>query len=363
MIKTLSPYSTTAKTAEIMSRYRPIAPKPEGPSNSFGESSSMSQKISQSPYLRNLWPQLQARPTRTRKRGRAAISPPTIKRPRTHVLGLSSTSHVISPARHLSLQGFAHGLSQLSVPSLVGVSSSLNNPVTTNSDLVTLSLLPCQPPVPVVDNQVTAPEISCMEARRQVIIDLNTVAEIPEEKDFLQQLQEPPTNNVIAPQPIRPVGSSISVGCVSEDTNSTPQVQVPKKPEEVEEEIECEALPTVICDSNYKVRLANSAYKEMVGQPECPWLDSMVAGDGRFGGNSCKRICGEVILHLADSRVPSSSNKFSCWVNIEWGHEGKKTAATAFCDVIRLSCESKDYLFAWRFHTHSREGSQSSTKA
>ncbi|KAJ9166344.1 hypothetical protein P3X46_021116 [Hevea brasiliensis] len=362
MIKTLSPYST-AKTAEIMSRYRPIAPKPELPANSLGDTPSMSQKIRQSPYLRNLWPQLQARPTRTRKRGRATMSPPTIKRPRTHLFGLSSPSHVPSPARHLSLQGFAYGISQLPVPNLAGVDSKLENPVSTASDLVTLPLLPCQPSVPPVGNQPIAPEINCMEQRREVI-DLNTtVAEIPEEKDLLQQLQETLTGNIITPQPIRPVGSSISVGCISEDPSSTPPVQLPKKPEEVEQEVEFESLPAVISDSKYKVRLANSAYKEMVGQPECSWLDLMVMGDGRFGGSSSKRICGEVKLHLADSKVPTSSNGFSCWVRIEWGHEGKKKAINAFCDVIRLSCESKDYLFTWRFHAHNREGSESSNTA
>lgn len=345
-----------------MSRYRPIAPKPEVPVNSMDESSSMSQKIKQSPYLRNLWPQLQARPTRTRKRGRACISPPSIKRPRTHMLGLSTPTHVASPAKHLSLQGFAQGISQLPVPNLAAVNSILENRVSPSSNLVTLPLLPRPTSVPVVANQAAAPEPSCMEPSRGKVIDLNAAAEIPDEEDLLQQLQEPPICNVIAPQPVRLVGSSISVGCISEDPNLTPPVQVPKKPEEVEEEVECEALPAVISDSNNKVRLANSAYKEMVGQPECLWLDSMVTGDGRFGGISCKRICGEVILHLSDhSRVPASSKGFSCWVRIEWGSGGKKKSINAFCDVIRLSCESKDYVFTWRFHTHTRQGSMSKT--
>ncbi|KAJ4832124.1 hypothetical protein Tsubulata_042857 [Turnera subulata] len=367
MLKTLNPYSNTAKTAEIMSRYRPIAPKPEGPDDSSpGDSScpSMSQKIRQSPYLRNLWPQLQARPTRTRKRGRAALSPPTIKRQRTHMLGLSSPSHVISPAKHLSLEGFTHGIpQQLSVP-LAGVSSSMGGAVTTVSNLVTLPLLPCSPSVTAVASQPAKPEVSCMERSRELkVIDLNAMADTnPEEKDLLQQLQEPPTSNVIAPQPVRPVGSSISVRCISEDPASVAPVQAPKKPEEVEEEVESEALPAVISDSNNKVRLANAAYKEMVGQPECSWLDSMVTGEGRNGGSSCKRICGEVSLHLSDSRVPTS-NRFSCWVRIEWGSGGKKNSVNTFCDVIRLSCESKDYLFTWRFHTPTKQIPQSTINA
>ncbi|KAL5777586.1 hypothetical protein ACOSP7_010512 [Xanthoceras sorbifolium] len=358
MIKTLTPYSTAAtpeKTAEIMSRYRPIAPKPEASLNSMSESA----KIRQSPYLRNLWPQLQARPTRTRKRGRTAMSPPTLdlKRPKTLALGLSSPTHLTSPAKNLSFQGFAHA-PQLTLPNSSALSANLENPTTTASNLVTLPLLPCTPQTPELKN--------CTEPLGGVkIIDLNKVAESPEEKDLLLQLQAPSTTNVISPQPVRPVGSSISVGCIKEDPSLTPAVQVPKKPEEVEEEVESESLPAIITDSNNKVRMANSAYKEMVGQPECSWLDSMVTNDGKLGGRSCKRICGEVMLHFCDSEGVHavSSNGFTCWVRIEWGSVGKKNSINAFCDVIRLSCESKDYLFAWRFHTHTRDTSQSSCDA
>ncbi|CAI0464539.1 unnamed protein product [Linum tenue] len=366
MIKTLAPYSTTAKTAEIMSRYRPIAPKRED-ENSNSNSSGMSQKIRQSPYLRNLWPQLQARPTRTRKRGRgSSLSPPVIKRQRIHhqmPIGLSS-----SPAKHLSMQGFLHGFSnQLpALHSLGGMSSSFDN-----SSLVTTPLtLPLLPPPSVAavgtTNQGGMPPLHelmrCM-APSQEDIDLNTVVEVPEEKDLLRQLQEP-RPAVIAPHPVRPVGSSIRVACINENTGVLP-LQGPKKPEQVEEEVESDVLPAVISDSNNKVRLANSAYKEMVGQPECSWLNSMVTmGNGRLGCNSnscCKRICGEVALHLSDSRVPVSSNGFSCWVRIEWGNPGKKSCISAFCDVSRLSCESKDYMFTWRFHTPARQGSQGSS--
>ncbi|KAI5354317.1 PREDICTED: LOW QUALITY PROTEIN [Prunus dulcis] len=376
MIKTLNPYNTnTQKTAEIMSRYRPIAPKPETPANSAGENPSLSQKIRESPYLRNLWPQLQARPTRTRKRGRSALSPTTFKRQRTHhVFGFSTPCHVTSPAKNLTLDGFAHALSQLPIPTSFDAVKSTN--------LMTLPLLQYPPPpppppsppppppssVPVVTNQAMVPaefELIKPCEGEEKLIDLNTVAEIPEEKDLLQQLQgispTPTPINVIAPQPVRPVGSSISVGCIKTDPSLAPAEQAPKKPEDVEDEVESEALPSIISDSHNKVRMANSAYKEMVGQPECSWLDSMVTSDGRFGGSSCKRISGEVILELSEAEVPVSSNGFSCWVRIEWGNEMDKHAIHAFCDVIKLSCETKDYLFSWRFHTHSKEGSQSSS--
>lgn len=356
MIKTLSPYSTTAATAEIMSRYRPIAPKPDVPANSMNESSGMAQKMRQSPYLRSLWCHLHARPTRARKRGRVALSSTTpLKRARTRVLALSSPSLVTSPAKNLSLQGFSDGVPHLSIPNFGG---SLDSSSTPPASLMPLPLLPCLPSVPVVANYATTLELNCMEpCEGEKLIDLNTMVEIAEEKDLLKQLEGPPASNVIAPQPIRPVGSIIYVGCIKENPILTPQMQVLKKPEEVEELVESDALPAVISDSNNKVRLANSAYKEMVGQPECPWLDSVVTGEGRTLGNSCKRICGEVILHLSesDSRLTVKSKGFSGWARIEWGSEGKKRSVKAFCEVIKLSCQSKDYLFTWRFQPYQQE--------
>ncbi|XP_061358016.1 uncharacterized protein LOC133302277 [Gastrolobium bilobum] len=365
MIKTLNPYPNSVKTAEIMSRYRPIAPKPESSSDS-----SLSLKIKQSPYLRNLWPQLQERPTRTRKRGRASIAlPSSLKRQKTHVLGFCSPCHITSPAKNLSLHSFAppsplpqqlplpnHGLGVLNC-------SSLENTTATNPSLVTLPLLPCSPSATILSEQGPAPKFDLTMPRKEEVIDFNTKVEIPQEKDLLQQLQKPATNNVIAPQPVRPICSCIMVGCINENSTLPSMSHAPKKPEELEEEVESEALPAVISDSKNRVRMANSAYKEMVGQPECPWLESMVncGGDGRLQClSSCKRISGEITLHLCDSSIPLSSNGFSCWVTIEWQTQHKKCSVNAFCDVIKLSCESRDYHFTWRFHTRTREASQSS---
>ncbi|KAE9599981.1 hypothetical protein Lal_00045353 [Lupinus albus] len=355
MIKTLSPYPNPSKTAEIMSRYRPIAPKPETSSTSINEGST-SQKINTSPYLRTLWSQLQARPTRTRKRGRTSLAlPSSFKRHKTHVLGFCPPSHVTSSPKNLSFQTFPP-LPQLHLPPPnhgLGMLKSVNN-----QNLVTLPLLPCTP------GQCPAPKFDPSE--EVVAIDLNTKAgNIPEERDFLQQLQRPDGdigNKVIAPKPIRPIGSCINVGCITEDSTLAPQPAVKVKTKhEVEVEVECETLPTVISDSNNRVRMANFAYMEMVGQPECAWLESMASGgaDGRVVQCS-KRISGEVVLNLCDpSVVPISSNGFSCWVRIEWETEQKKKVSTnAFCDVLRLSCESRDYVFTWRFHTGLRETSQ-----
>lgn len=135
MIQALNlPYSS--KTDEIMSRYRPIAPKPEipgdstnnngnGNSNNAYDGPSVPEKFRQSPYLRNMWSHLQARPTRTRKRGRnSALSPAAAaallrkqqqqllvqphlgRREPTTFMGLCSPTHFPSSAHNLSVQTF-----------------------------------------------------------------------------------------------------------------------------------------------------------------------------------------------------------------------------------------------------------------
>lgn len=350
MIKILNPHShhshstTTLKTAEILSKYRPIAPKPGTPRvNEDDPSSSMSHKISQSPYLRNLWPQLQARPTRTRKRGRGGMGPSSLamKRPKSSCASSSTsnttTQRVLGPIKTRSFQAFTHH----GLPNLTQVGYALENGG--SSALVTLPLLQCSPSIP---SKCMEPEI-----KGKGVIDLNKSAEVIQERDFLKQLQGPittttstTTSRVISPQPIRPVCSKINVAYINPLTNPSPLPQTSKKsPREVEEEVETDDLPSVITDSNSRVRLVNSAYKEMMGQPECSWLDSMVRG---------KRICGEVMINFCESKIPvmTENNGFSCWVRIEWGRDGKEEYMHAFCDVMKLACESKDYVFTWRFH-------------
>ncbi|QCD99040.1 hypothetical protein DEO72_LG7g319 [Vigna unguiculata] len=365
MIKTLNPYPNPAKTAEIMSRYRPIAPKPETTPNPMTEGSSSLPK--QSPYLRNLWPQLQARPTRTRKRGRTPFTllPSTLKRQRTHILGYCSPPpcHVTSsPAKNLSLQGFPTPPLPLPHPNhgLGVLNRGMQNNNLITPGLVTLPLLPCSPggPAPNLDSITTT-----MKPCGGGMIDLNTKLSVPEEIDLLQQLQKPVSNNVIQPHAVRPIGSSITVVCMREDTTLPPVARTPKGSREVEDQAESEALPVVISDSQHRVRMANSAYKEMVGEPVCPWLDATVTAGGS-GNMQCKRISGEVALNLCGSNIPTSANGFSCWVRIEWPSEQKKCCVNAFSEVMKLTCESRDYLFTWRFHTRrTREAPQSSCTA
>lgn len=363
MMQTLHLYNT-AKTAEIMARYRPIAPKPEDPTNPNGDNnSSLPEGIRRSPYLMNVWNHMQARPTRTRKRGRTALAPPIMKRTRTCLQGLSPPYQVTtSPAKILALQGFVHdpcGTPSLSfIPNLVPLKCGFHTPVTTSSNRVSLPLVPCNPAVSLPTNANALQSIVGGDGEGS--IDLNKAAEAHDEVVFIPQLEMEegsgtnPTTKfaVVKPQAIKLVVSSISVGKIIEDHGAENKgKQVVMKEEDVEKKIESEVLPALVSDSKNKVRLTNAAYNEMIGQPECLWLDLVPpsCGSGRDGG-ACKRIGGEVVLDFVNCSLPKSSNGFTCWVRIEWGKDGKKNVVNAFCEGMPLACESKDYLFEWRFH-------------
>ncbi|KAI4389866.1 hypothetical protein MLD38_002040 [Melastoma candidum] len=333
MIKALPPPSYS-RTAEILSRYRPIAPKP----HQLPSDCTSPDKSTPSPHLRTLLPQVHARPARTRKRGRGAsaassLSSSSSKRHRSS----APSAHAVPPSvptPHPRVFGSNHG-----VLGDVPMENSVRG-------LVTLPLLPGS------ETGCSSPGGLNNQEEDFVMV---AVAEVLEEKDLLQQLQAPREGSsnsggsasVISPRPVRPVGSSIVVGCMNEYAAVKDMLLSMRKAEEVEEEVESEKLPAVISDSNGRVRLANSAYKEMVGQPECPWLDSVVAGQHP----KSKRISGDVILRFCDDASAKLAGKkagacFRSWVRIEWG----KRSVKAVCDVQRLRCEYKDYVFCWRFH-------------
>lgn len=327
MMQAVNPYSGGSRSkAEILARYRPIAPKPEPPTSPSGDSGSnaLPESIRKSAFLRNVWPHLQARPTRTRKRGRSAFALPPLKRARVCFQGLAPPH----PYHHQVLN-----------------SSAANTwPNYSNGFPPQIPIIHPNP-APLKCGVDTPAETSSGGGRLRGI-DLNREAEAPEEFDFMPQLH----GGVITPQPVRLVGSTIFIGCIIHtDPPEIGNKPALKNPEDVENEVEAVTLPVIVSDMNNKVRLANSAYKELVGQPECRWLDRLPPFC-----NPCKKICGEVVIQFSDScNLPISSNRFTCWVRIEWCSNGKKTTVRAFCDAVKLASQSKDYQFQWRFHTSS----------
>jgi hypothetical protein len=146
------------------------------------------------------------------------------------------------------------------------------------------------------------------------------------------------------------VGSTIHIASVvlhGACTNATGPTASSKTAEEVEAELEADALPAVVSDSGNRVRLVNDKYKEMVGAPECTWLGALA-----------RRISGEVALVVPDQ--PDTRGGFSCAAKIEWERGGGERASVhAACDVTRLHCDSRDYIYAWRFRTADADASSS----
>ncbi|KAG2539802.1 hypothetical protein PVAP13_9NG495728 [Panicum virgatum] len=157
---------------------------------------------------------------------------------------------------------------------------------------------------------------------------------------------------VIRPRPARPVRTTIFIDCsnIVGATTSVVEVAVSNKtPREVEVELELpDTLPAIVSGcNNHRVYLANDAYKAMVGQPICPWLDSLP------GAGASRRINGEVVLSVGEFsnilHLPSTECAFPCTARISWEREDASASLTVPCAVERLTSNCNDYCFIWRF--------------
>eukprot|EP00252_Welwitschia_mirabilis_P014698 TRINITY_DN3243_c0_g1_i1.p1 TRINITY_DN3243_c0_g1~~TRINITY_DN3243_c0_g1_i1.p1 ORF type:complete len:513 (-),score=-39.15 TRINITY_DN3243_c0_g1_i1:482-2020(-) len=155
------------------------------------------------------------------------------------------------------------------------------------------------------------------------------------------------TKSVITPQPLRPIGSTITVECVTElPAASASSVPSAVSVEVLEEQLERERAPALLTDTAFRVRWANSAYRQMVGQPECAWLSAPAEAVGEMG-RKISRINGDVgIVFGGKGSGGEGGGGFSCRVKIQW----EKNSMTVPCDVFRLSASaSSETFYAWRF--------------
>ncbi|XBH90113.1 hypothetical protein VPH35_081864 [Triticum aestivum] len=168
-------------------------------------------------------------------------------------------------------------------------------------------------------------------------------------------LRKPQAPKVIVPRPARPVRTTICVDASSvTGANSVKLPACRMTAEQLEAEIERDALPAVISGPGDRVIRANDAYKALVGQPVCPWLDS-VPDDSCAGAS--RRINGEVVLDVrwftsTETIRSSAGGTFSCSSRISWERNGTLTSVAMPCDVMRFDCGSGDHRFVWRFDTY-----------
>lgn len=168
----------------------------------------------------------------------------------------------------------------------------------------------------------------------------------PQDKDIDSPHSHSKKGIVIMPQALRPVGSSVLVECIT-DTNLQASPLCGAM-EEIEEQFEAENWPALISDSNNRVRWANSAYRQMVGQPECSWLESP-ASNVHSHSPKVMRINGEVVLMFQRFQLPHFVPAFSCRVKIQWTNGTEKSSMTVPCDVVRSDGDLKDCFYAWKF--------------
>eukprot|EP00249_Psilotum_nudum_P006930 c20165_g2_i1 orf=359-2527(-) len=178
-----------------------------------------------------------------------------------------------------------------------------------------------------------------------------------QQKTVAQEAGEAKKQGVIMPQPKRLVGSTVSLERVTEavHSNTYPWHSLAA----IEAQLEKSNLPGFITDSSNRVRWVNSAYKQMVGQPECPWLASTVvtsSGCCKSDGPSSSpyilhspRLNGEVSLICTANKIPETATAFSGWVNIQWTNSGETKSMAAPCDVARLEDESSGRMLVWKF--------------
>ncbi|KAF8698412.1 hypothetical protein HU200_035151 [Digitaria exilis] len=216
--------------------------------------------------------------------------------------------------------------------------------------------------VPMVTRGWCMPESflpSCEEHLRRLSLEGSSAAvwvpppevrpSFPVERDFISKLQVP---KVIRPRAARPLRTSISIDCSNIIDGTTSEVGVVKSKKTVMEVVaEMElphALPTIVSGyHNNRVHITNDAYKAMVGQLICPWLD-FVPGVG-----ASRRINGDVVLSVRSfntgPRLANPRSAFPCTARISWEREDATASLTVPCAVEHLAENALDYRFIWKF--------------
>lgn len=146
---------------------------------------------------------------------------------------------------------------------------------------------------------------------------------------------------VIAPQPLRAVGSTITVQTI--DTLNPNAAPLTDSYESVQESLNKGDMPSVITDLRFRVRWVNTAYKRLVGQPKCSWLATTV-GDEESSAAPL-RLAGDVSLVCDGMQLPDGIAAFTCRVGIQWSHQGEHSAMSVPSEVARLDDDS----YVWRF--------------
>ncbi|XP_024381298.1 uncharacterized protein [Physcomitrium patens] len=157
--------------------------------------------------------------------------------------------------------------------------------------------------------------------------------------------------NVIAPQPVRAVGSTITVQTiVSLDRHSVPLTE---PFQDVQERLDKADKPSVVTDSRFRVKWVNTAYKRLVGQPKLFWLASTgSSSEDHEDSPAALRLAGDVSLICDGTQLPDGIAAFTCRVGIQWSHQGEHSAMSVPSEVFRLEDGAIDSMYVWGFDVY-----------
>ncbi|XP_024389040.1 uncharacterized protein [Physcomitrium patens] len=153
---------------------------------------------------------------------------------------------------------------------------------------------------------------------------------------------------VIAPQPVRAVGSTITVQTiVSFDRHSVPLTETFQ---DVQERLDKGDMPYVVTDLKFRVKWVNTAYKRLVGQPKLSWLASTVgSGADHEDSPASLRLAGDVSLVCDGAQIMDEIAAFTCRVGIHWSHQGEHSAMSVPSEVFRLEDGTAGSMYVWGF--------------
>ncbi|KAJ7563932.1 hypothetical protein O6H91_03G130900 [Diphasiastrum complanatum] len=151
----------------------------------------------------------------------------------------------------------------------------------------------------------------------------------------------------IVPHPVRPVGSTICLECITEVNRLFP---LPKTLDIAKEQMDQAALPCLISDGSNCVLWVNAAYKNMVGQQQQPPQNSVGFGVPEHLNGSSKQLAKDVSLVFLNDQPPVDAASFSGRARLHWFNVGDSWSITVPCHVKKMDDKENGSLLLWSFH-------------
>ncbi|ERN11856.1 hypothetical protein AMTR_s00020p00118800 [Amborella trichopoda] len=304
-----SPYMVS-KAEQIMLRYRPIAPKPAAQSASSSSLTAVGSgaEVKQNPAaVGGRGGRAKRRCSEIKRSRKRARKPPT--------------------ATAMPEEGISTSLRAASV--------SVSGSASSEKESCSLITLPLMPERTLERKEVPHQTMTC-EPRGLYSVDPAPKAKSQQQEELEEELGSCSRMGVVVPQPMRRVGSSVTLECITNECilvcngSEFSMNSLAPSAEEMQKLLEWDESPILVSDSSNRVVWTNQAYLQLVGRPP-EWC----GGGGR----------GEMVVLWTREKLPLSSSSFSCRAKIQWS----SNTLMVPCDVWRVCSEpAAIYYYAWK---------------